>query len=77
MVYRLAHVTMTTVVGARTAGREEGMVKVQLSVPTKDVLVNVREIGGMAHMIPIEPQKLWYINNRIDLHTWNLLYDNQ
>ena len=55
MVYQLAHVTMTTVIGARTAGREEGMVKVQLSVPTKDVLVNVWEIGGMAHMIPIEP----------------------
>ena len=31
-MYRLAHVTMTSVVGARTAGREEGMVKVQLGL---------------------------------------------
>ena len=28
IVYRLAHVTITTVVGMRTAAREEGMVKV-------------------------------------------------
>ena len=77
MVYWLAHVMMTTIIGTCMVGREEGMVKVQLLVSTKDVLVNVREIGRMAHMIPIEPQKLWYINNRIDLHTWNLLYNNQ
>ena len=54
MVYRLAHVMITTVIGMHMAGWEEGMVKVQLSVTIKDVLVNVRELGGMAHMIAIE-----------------------
>ena len=42
-------------------------------MPRKDVLVNVREIGGMVHLIPIEPGNVWYINNRIDPHTWNFL----
>ena len=58
MVYWLAYFTMTTIISTCMAGREEGMDKVQISVPTKNVLVNVQQIGRMAYMIPIEPQKL-------------------
>ena len=76
IVYRLAYIIMTTIVSVRMAAREEGIVKVQLSMLREELIVNAREIAGMAHLIPIEPNKVWYINNRIDLYTWNLLYDN-
>ena len=54
---------------------EEGMIKVGLTERAKNVVMRASDIGGMVHLIPIEKDRLWLVNNRIDLHTWNLLYD--
>src|SRR5258706_8408265 len=71
-VYRFAHVSLTTVVGGKLAKNEEGMIKVRMS--GRNAVVKVAHIAEMAHLIPIEPNDLWYINNRIDLWTWNMVY---
>ena len=74
-IYRLVHVTLTSLVGPKTMSNEEGMIKVGLTEWAKNVVVRASDIGGMVHLIPIEKDRLWLVNNRIDLHTWNLLYD--
>ena len=45
MVYWVVDIMMTTIISVHIAERNSGMVKDQLSVPTKDVLVNVQKIG--------------------------------
>ena len=77
LVYRLAHATLTTIVGGRRVKNDEGMFKVYMTDPPKNVVVRVADIAGMAHLIPLEPDQVWYINNRIDLHTWNMVYVNE
>jgi hypothetical protein len=74
-VCRLAHITLMTIVGARTTGNEEGMWRVKRSNPARNVIVPIRTIVGMAHLVPIEPNEVWFINNRIDLETWNMVYN--
>ena len=39
--------------------------------PTSDVgtVVRIGQIEGIAHLIPLEPNKSWLVNNRIDLET--------
>ena len=37
-------------------------------------VVRIADIAGMAHVIPLKKRKLWLVNTRIDLITWNDLY---
>ena len=75
-VYRLAHISSTTIVGGRSIDNDEGMIRVRLSYPPKNKIVRIGDLRGMVHMIPVEPSGVWVINNRIDLYSWNLLYDS-
>ena len=74
-VYRLVHITPTFVIGPKTISNEEGIIKVGWKERTKNVVVRASDIQGMVHLIPVEKDRVWLVNNRIDLHTWNLLYD--
>ena len=38
-------------------------------------VISIRDIEGMAHLIPIDIEKLYLMNNQIDMHTWNDIYD--
>ena len=38
-------------------------------------VVRIADIEGMAHLIPWEPGVRWLVNNRIDLQTWDDMYD--
>ncbi|KAF8414436.1 hypothetical protein EV426DRAFT_579176 [Tirmania nivea] len=58
--YRLAHISLLTIVGSPTPDGPEGM---------------IADIEGMAHLITINPDQLYLVNNRIDLHTWNDIHD--
>jgi len=51
------------------------MVHVRLPTLADDVVVGIAKIEGIAHLIPMEPRESWLVNNRIDLETWNLVYD--
>jgi hypothetical protein len=40
-------------------------------------IVPVRAIQSAAHLVPLEPiadNKRWYLNNTVDLETFNLVY---
>jgi hypothetical protein len=73
ITYRLAHITILSVVGSPTPDGPEGMVRV--GTPTKNFVVSIQHIEGMAHLVPINPDELYLVNNRIDLHTWNDIHD--
>ena len=71
--YRLAHVSVLSVVGSPTPCSPEGMVHV--GTPNKNLVMCIADIEGMAHLVPIEPDKLYLLNNRIDINTWNDIHD--
>ena len=41
----------------------------------KNLVVRIIDVEGMAHLIPVDPNKLYLVNNRIDMDTWNDIYD--
>ena len=71
--YRLAHISLLTVVGSPTPDSPEGMVRV--SIPMKNLGLRIVDVEGMADLIPVDPEKLYLVNNRIDLYIWNDIYD--
>jgi hypothetical protein len=73
ITYRLAHITILSVIGSPTPDGPEGMVRV--GTPAKNHVVSIRHIEGMAHLVPINPENLYLVNNRIDLDTWNDIHD--
>jgi hypothetical protein len=73
--YRLAHVTMLQCIGKAAAQGVEGMVRVGWPTAEQSLVVRIAEVEGMAHLIPLEPGESWLVNNRIDLHSWNNIYD--
>jgi len=71
--YRLAHISLITVVGSPTPNGSEGIVGV--GTPVKNHVVRIGDIEGMAHLITINPDNLYLVNNRIDVHTWNKIHN--
>ena len=53
----------------------EGMVHVFLPKREGNHVLPVTNIEGMGHLIPIERNGPSLVNNRIDVHTWNNIYD--
>ncbi len=54
---------------------------VQVSLKTKNgetvnnfSIVNIKAIMGMAHLVPVSARS-WFVNNRIDLKTFNEIND--
>ena len=43
---------------------------------TTEIVVSIKRIIGMAHLVPetTGTNKHWYVNNRIDLETFNRIY---
>ena len=73
-IYQLAHVLVLSVVGSPMPSGPEGMVPVGTLI--KNYVIGITDIEGMAHPIPLEPGKLYLINNRIDVHRWNHIHDS-
>ena len=71
--YRLAHISLLKVMESLTPDGPEGMARIR--TPMKNHVIKITDIEGMAHLIPIDPDNLYLMNNRIDQHTWNDLYD--
>ncbi|KAF8473800.1 hypothetical protein BDZ91DRAFT_845281 [Kalaharituber pfeilii] len=72
--YRCAYVSLLQCVGKGRCEGPEGMPKVRVPTPANKRVIPIRSISGMAHLIPIEPDSQWYVNNRIDLATWQDIY---
>ena len=39
--------------------------------PTTNHVIKISDIEGRAHLIPVEPDKIYLVNNSIYQHTWN------
>ena len=75
-VHEVAMVTVLVVRELRKPGGEEGMIRVEWREDNRNVVVvQIGQIEGVAHLIALEPGKVWLVNNRIDLMTWNELYE--
>ena len=74
-IYRLAHVRMLQCIGGSTLQGTEGMLRVGWGTTNDSAVVKIAQIDGMAHLIPLQPDASWLVNNRIDLETWNTMYN--
>ena len=71
--YYLAHISLLKVVGSQIPDGPEGMPRV--GIPMRNYVIPIADIEGIAHLIPIETDRLYLVNNRIDQHTWNDIHD--
>jgi len=71
--YRLAHVSLLTIVGSPMPDGSEGMIWV--GKPMKSHVIRLVDIEGMAYLVIVNPEELYLVNNRIDVHTWNDIHD--
>jgi len=69
----LAHISLLNAIGSPTLDGPECMVHV--GIPMKNHVVHIRDIKGLAHLISINPDNLYLVNNHIDIHTWNETYN--
>jgi len=40
-----------------------------------DTMVRIPASTQIAHLVPVNPEELYLVNNRIDVHTWNDIHD--
>ena len=74
-VHQVALVGLLWLRGPAKPGGKEGIIRVELREEGKGLhIVRVKDIEGMAHLIPVDEGKVWLVNNRIVLTTWNELY---
>ena len=67
--YRLAHISLLKIIGSQTLDGPEGMSRV--GCPIFNHIIRITHMEGLAHLIAIEPDQLWLVNNRIDQQSWN------
>ena len=74
-VHEVALVGLVWLRGPAKPSGEESMIRVELREEAKELyIVRVRDIEEMAYLIPVDGGRVWLVNNRIDLTTWNELY---
>ena len=74
-VHEVALVKLVRLRGPANPWGEEGMIRVECTGGNQGFhIIRVKDIEGLAHLIPLEAGRVWLGNNRIDLTTWNELY---
>jgi len=75
-LHEVVLVRLLRVKGSRRPHSEEGMIRMELMGREWGFhIIRIADIEGIAHQIPVEENKLWLVNNRIDFNTWNELYE--
>ena len=78
MLFRSHEVALVKLLRLRGPAKpwgEEGMIHVQCTWENQGFHIRrVKNIAGLAHLILLEAGRVWLVNNRIDLATWNELY---
>jgi len=75
-VHEVPFVRLLRVKGSRRPHSEEGMIRMKWIDGERGVhFIRISDMEGMAHLIPLEKDKVWLVNNRIDFNTWNELYE--
>ena len=68
-VYKSAFVRLQWVKGSRKPNSEEEMSQVEWIDRERGVrFIRISDMEGMAHLIPLEKDKVWLVNNRIDFN---------
>jgi len=72
----VAFVRLLWLKGSGRPHSEEGIIRMEL-IDSKSGFhfIRIADIEGMAHLIPLEKDRLWLVNNRIDFNYWNELYE--
>ena len=74
-IHEVALMMLLRLRGSARPWGEEGMVRVEKRVDGFGIhIIRIGDMEGMAHVIPLDPVKLWLVNNRIDFNSWNELY---
>jgi len=69
-VHEVVIVALLKVRGSSKPSGEEEMIRMEWRENDKNVrIVGIKEVEGMAHLIPLELGKVWLVNNRIDFIT--------
>ena len=71
-VHEVALVELLRLRGPAKPCGEEGMIRVEQGKGLH--IVRIGDIEGRVHLIPLEAGRIWLVNNRIDLTSWNELY---
>ena len=71
-LYKLAHVcTMEWVKNLIPHGLE-GMSYVESRpMGEGEIVIWIRKIEGAVHLVPLEPDRKWVVNNHMDYYIWN------
>ena len=74
-VHEVALVKLQRLRGPAKPWGEESMIRLECTGENQGFyIIRVKDIEGLAHLIPLEAGRVWLVNNRIDLTTWNDLY---
>ncbi|KAF8454154.1 hypothetical protein BGX38DRAFT_1141130 [Terfezia claveryi] len=74
--YEVAYMRFLRVKGSSRPHSEEGIIRMEKREDEGAIhVIKISDIEGMAHLIPVEAERVWLVNNRIDFNTWNELYD--
>jgi len=74
--FNLAHVTLLNWVGNATPHSSEGMSKVEgYARWGGQSIVWLSAIERAVHLMSLEPERNWIVNNRVDYHVWNEMND--
>ena len=75
-LYKLAHVSTVEWVGDPIPHGTEGMSYVESRpMGEGDMVIWIPNIEGAVHLVPLEPDRKWIVNNRVDYHIWNEMND--
>ena len=67
--------TLLNCVGGAALQGAEGMLHVGFTNHEAGIIIVIAIIEGVVHLIPLEPEQSWLVNNCIDVEMWNTLYD--
>ena len=75
-MYKLAHVSTVEWVGNPIPHTPEGMSYAESRpMGEGEMVIWTQNIEGAVHLVPLEPDRTWVVNNRVDYHICNEMND--
>ena len=72
-VHRGTYVTPLQFLGGATVQSVEGTLHAGWPKDVERIVVIIAVIEEIVHLIPLETEKRWLVDNRIDLESWNII----
>ena len=77
-IYKLAHVTMLEWFGNPIPHGPEGISYIESRPKGEgEIVVGIRNIEVAVHLVSLEPDWKWIVNNHVDYHVWNEMNDRK